>query len=101
MAALAASSPLPTVVLGDLNEWRPTGSALGVLAPWFGLAPSRPSYPSRLPMFSLDRILGWPLGLVSDVEVHDSPLARKASDHLPLKARLDLSVGMPALPFAA
>ncbi len=101
MAALAASSPLPTVVLGDLNEWRPKGSALGVLAPWFGLAPSRPSYPSRLPMFSLDRILGWPRGLVSDVEVHDTPLARKASDHLPLKAQLNLKISLPALPFAA
>jgi len=101
MAALAASSPMPTVLLGDLNEWRPRGSALGVLAPWFGYAPSRPSYPSRLPMFSLDRILGWPLGLITDVEVHDTPLARRASDHLPLKGRLHMDVAVPALPFAA
>ena len=43
------------------------------------------------PMFPLDRILGWPAGLVSGLEVHDSPLARQASDHLPLIAQVSLA----------
>ncbi len=101
MGALSGSPPMPTLLLGDLNEWRPRGSALGVLAPWFGSAPSAPSYPSRLPLFSLDRILGWPHGLVTEVTVHDTPLARRASDHLPLKAQVNLAVGLPALPQVA
>jgi len=101
MTALAGAAPMPTVLLGDLNEWRPRGSALGILAPWFGYAPSRPSYPSRLPLLSLDRIMGWPHGLITDVEVHDSPLARRASDHLPLTARLHIEVAVPALPLVA
>ena len=101
IAALTVASPMPTLLLGDLNEWNPRGSALRVLAPWFGFAPSRPSYPSRLPLLSLDRIMGWPDGLISDVEVHDTPLARQASDHLPLKARLTFDIAIPALPLVA
>jgi len=30
-------------------------------------------------------------GLVADITVHDSPLAREASDHLPITARIDIS----------
>ena len=83
---------LPTILLGDFNEWRRRRrSALGVLEPMFGVAPSVLSFPSMRPMFPLDRILGWPAGLVSDLEVHDSPLARQASDHLPLLARVSLA----------
>jgi endonuclease/exonuclease/phosphatase family metal-dependent hydrolase len=44
-----------------------------------------------MPVLPLDRILAWPQALVTDVEVHDSPLARIASDHLPLTARLHLA----------
>jgi endonuclease/exonuclease/phosphatase family metal-dependent hydrolase len=44
-------------------------------------------------MFALDRIFGWPSGIVSDLAVHDSPRARRASDHLPLKAEVKLGVG--------
>jgi endonuclease/exonuclease/phosphatase family metal-dependent hydrolase len=29
-------------------------------------------------------------GLITDLTVHDTPLARIASDHLPLTARVDL-----------
>ena len=36
-----------------------------------------------MPLLSLDRILGWPRGLVRDVRVHDTPLARIASDPYP------------------
>ena len=42
-------------------------------------------------MKALDRILARPANLLDSLEVHQSPLARIASDHLPLKARLDLS----------
>lgn len=83
---------LPTILLGDLNEWRRgRRSALGVLEPTFGVAPSVLSFPSMRPMLPLDRILGWPLGLVSGLQVHDSPIARQASDHLPLIARVRLA----------
>ena len=81
-------APMPTILMGDFNEWRRAKrSALALLEPTFGFQPSPRSFPSRRPLFSLDRIFGWPKGLVTDVRVHDSPLARVASDHLPLTAR--------------
>jgi len=87
--------PVPTILLGDLNEWRRRRrSALGGLEPTFGVAPSIPSFPSRRPIFALDRILGWPAGLVTDLAVHDTPLARQSSDHLPLTAKVSLAAAM-------
>ena len=83
---------MPTLLLGDLNEWRPHASALGVLRPVFGRPPRAPTFPSFRPLFSLDRIMGHPRELVPAVAVHDTPLARRASDHLPLKARLNTAV---------
>lgn len=85
-------APMPTILLGDFNEWRrDRRSALNVLEPHFGSAMHLPSFPSRRPILALDRILAWPGGLVSDLAVHDTPLARKASDHLPLTARIDIA----------
>ncbi|HEV7263907.1 MAG TPA: endonuclease/exonuclease/phosphatase family protein [Falsiroseomonas sp.] len=93
LAALQEAEPMPTVLCGDLNEWNPgERSSLRGLAPLFGQVNGGPaSFPTRLPVLQLDRILAWPQPLVSDVEVHDSPLARVASDHLPLTARLHLA----------
>ena len=94
--------PMPTILLGDLNEWRRRGrSALRGLEPTFGVAPPILSFPSRRPIFPLDRILGWPAGLVTDLAVHDTWLARRASDHLPLTAKVNLASAMPAGRFAA
>lgn len=83
----------PVLLLGDLNEWRLSDkSTLHGLAPDFGpLHAPIPSFPARFPMLALDRILGYPHGLISSVALHDTPLARIASDHLPLKAMIDLS----------
>jgi endonuclease/exonuclease/phosphatase family metal-dependent hydrolase len=93
LAAVAEGEPMPTLLLGDLNEWRTgSGSSLSVLQPVFGpFGQPQPSFPSRLPFLALDQILGHPRGLVSELEVHESPLARLASDHLPLRARIDLA----------
>ena len=97
MTAFRDLPPMPTILLGDLNEWRRRGrSALLGLEPTFGVAPSILSFPSRRPLFALDRILGWPGGLITDLAVHDTPLARRASDHLPLTATANLAAAMPA-----
>ncbi len=102
MAAFRDLPPMPTILLGDLNEWRRRGrSALRGLEPTFRVAPSVLSFPSRRPVFALDRILGWPDGLIADLAVHDSPLARHSSDHLPLTARANLRAATPAEQVAA
>lgn len=79
---------LPTVMLGDLNEWRAGGASLAHFAREHHVASPGRSFPSRLPLFALDRIMiNTDLRLVS-TGVHDTPLARKASDHLPVWAQL-------------
>ncbi|MDI7861766.1 endonuclease/exonuclease/phosphatase family protein [Rhizobiaceae bacterium n13] len=83
----------PTLLLGDLNEWRlGNRSSLNTLHSAFGpLPPAVPSFPSGLPVLALDRIIANRVGLLARIEAHDTPLARVASDHLPLKALVDLS----------
>jgi endonuclease/exonuclease/phosphatase family metal-dependent hydrolase len=82
----------PTILVGDLNEWRlGRRSSLRSLHATFGpLQAAVASFPSQFPVWSLDRILASPHELVSHIEVHDSPLARAASDHLPIKAVINL-----------
>jgi endonuclease/exonuclease/phosphatase family metal-dependent hydrolase len=81
---------LPTILMGDLNEWRlGKGSSLNTFRDAFGfLPPAVPSFPSNLPVLALDRIIANRKELIGSVTVHDSALARVASDHLPLKAHI-------------
>lgn len=83
----------PTILIGDLNEWRVgASSALQGLEPAFGpLHATIPSFPARFPVLPLDRVLARPHHLISHVDVHDTPLARVASDHLPIKAGIRLA----------
>lgn len=99
LQALDRAEPMPTLMMGDFNEWRPgrPDCPLAELEPFFGPTIDHyPSFPSRRPIFALDRILGWPRGVIEGITVHDTPLARLASDHLPLKALIDLAAPLPA-----
>lgn len=93
LSAASLDDGKPTVLVGDLNEWRMgKRSALQGLAPVFGpLQAAIPSFPSRFPVWALDRVLGNPHSVISSVETHETPLARIASDHLPIKAVINLS----------
>lgn len=97
LSAISTRLERPTLLLGDLNEWRVGArSSLLHFEPAFGpLTGGVPSFPSRFPLFALDRILASPHGLVSRLAVHDTPLARVASDHLPVKAWVDLAAAQP------
>jgi endonuclease/exonuclease/phosphatase family metal-dependent hydrolase len=89
---MADRTEVTTVLLGDLNEWRlGDRSSLNTLQSAFGLQPPAvPSFPARLPVLALDRIMSNRKGVLTAVEAHDTPLARVASDHLPIKAVLNL-----------
>lgn len=93
LTAVCERRERPTLLLGDLNEWRlGQKSSLHALGTTFGpLTAALPTFPSRFPVFALDRILGNPDNMVLSIEVHATPLARAASDHLPVKARIDLA----------
>jgi len=79
---------LGTVLLGDMNDWRPRSPSIRRITRLFHGARSAFSYPSRLPIFQLDRVLGMGNIRLDDVAAHRSRLARFASDHLPIVATL-------------
>lgn len=86
--------PLPTLLLGDLNEWRSgPGSPLALLARHFTPQSPIASFPTRRPFLPLDRMMASHGHHLAELAAHDTPLARRASDHLPLTARLHLGGG--------
>lgn len=90
---VATADNRAVLIMGDLNEWRRgRRSSLQTLQPSFGpFKDFTPSFPSRRPTLPLDRILARPAHLIRAISVHDTPVARIASDHLPLKAEIDLT----------
>jgi len=86
--ALLRALPMdqPVVVLGDTNEWLPLSRPLRWLHGLLGTPPLLRSFPVWAPMFALDRVWVRPRGSLLELQVHRSALARKASDHFPVKA---------------
>jgi endonuclease/exonuclease/phosphatase family metal-dependent hydrolase len=74
------------VVLGDINEWLPLGRPLRWMHALLGRSPAERSFPSRWPLFALDRVWVRPRHALLAFGAHRSALAAKASDHLPVKA---------------
>ncbi|MGD1886149.1 MAG: endonuclease/exonuclease/phosphatase family protein [Cohaesibacteraceae bacterium] len=84
----------PTVLIGDLNEWRPwSGLALSptLLGKRFE-GPAKATFPINRPFLPLDRALACPLARVRDTQVLDGPGIRMASDHRPLAAQISLEL---------
>jgi len=81
---------MPTVLMGDTNEWRTAAGCLKELNGTYRVAPTGPSFHSRRPIAPLDRIIVDERLAIEAAGVHASPSARRASDHLPVWARLAL-----------
>jgi endonuclease/exonuclease/phosphatase family metal-dependent hydrolase len=79
---------MPTVLMGDTNEWRTEAGCLNDLGREFRIAPTGPSFHARHPVAPLDRIIVHKDLNIEAAGVHMSPTARRASDHLPIWARL-------------
>jgi endonuclease/exonuclease/phosphatase family metal-dependent hydrolase len=80
----------PVVLLGDINEWLPLGKPLRWLHALFGRPPAPRSFPSPWPLFALDRIWASPRAALLSVQAHRSPNSRRASDHLPVTATIEV-----------
>jgi endonuclease/exonuclease/phosphatase family metal-dependent hydrolase len=82
----------PAVLVGDLNAWRRCKGTKSLEdnfhrhnnVDW----PS--TFPAAAPMLALDRIYAKDADVL-EVSVYDTPASRRASDHLPLLARIQVS----------
>jgi endonuclease/exonuclease/phosphatase family metal-dependent hydrolase len=84
---LADLAPLPTLILGDFNEWS-VKRGLGRLARDFTIQTPHRTFPSSLPVFALDRIAH---SASLDIRFLPPPRPQKgahASDHLPILAEV-------------
>src|SRR5690349_264071 len=79
---------MPTVLMGDTNEWRTAAGCLKDLDGDFCIAPTGPSFHARHPVAQLDRIIVHRDLNIEAAGVHMSAVARRASDHLPIWARV-------------
>jgi endonuclease/exonuclease/phosphatase family metal-dependent hydrolase len=86
---IAGSDPIPTVVLGDFNDWFWPGSVRKVLSREFPGRSRHRTFPSILPLMRLDRIYCRPPEALLRTFV--DPVARHISDHLPVIGDIELA----------
>lgn len=84
-----SDAALPTVMMGDFNQWGRTNGALREFAGGWQTLATGNSFPSRRPLAPLDRIVHSPGWTCRSLGVHHSALAAVASDHLPILATLE------------
>lgn len=86
--ALQSPEPVPAIVIGDFNRWVPGERSLECLDRRLGPSRSVRSFPAYFPVLALERIWVEAPNRLERVVAHRSGLARRASDHLPLKATI-------------
>jgi endonuclease/exonuclease/phosphatase family metal-dependent hydrolase len=82
--------PLPTLLAGDLNEWRSNG-CIRDFCQHHRPVTLGPSFPARRAIGRLDRMFVTSGIRILESGVHGSVLARNASDHLPVWARIGVA----------
>ncbi len=80
---------IPTVMMGDLNEWSRQSGCLKEFGNHFHFAATGPSFHARRPVGRLDRIMATPDLRFAGCGVHISAESQLASDHLPIWATLE------------
>jgi endonuclease/exonuclease/phosphatase family metal-dependent hydrolase len=91
--AEAACAEHPTVLMGDLNEWRTQAGAFREFGRSFAILDCGPSFHSNRPVGRLDRIMHCDRMVPKGYGVHRSALAATASDHLPVWAEFAIAPG--------
>lgn len=89
LTCMHQTGSMPTVLMGDLNEWFLWGRPLRWLHRHFRRTPAPATFPAGWPLFALDRIWVEPWQALLGLNAHDSELARMASDHRPVRATID------------
>jgi len=82
---------LPTVLMGDLNEWTARSGCLRDFGAHLTFADTGRSYHAHNPIARLDRIMVTHDVRIRDAGTHKSATARTASDHLPVWAEVEFA----------
>ena len=88
LSALAEQRTRIVLLLSDFNEWLPTGRSLRWIHTHLGKTALVRTFPSRFPIFALDRIWVSPPAALVELCCIRTSLSRIASDHLPLRATI-------------
>jgi endonuclease/exonuclease/phosphatase family metal-dependent hydrolase len=88
---LAEAEPMPSIILGDFNEWRGHAASAGDFGPDHAVHLPGHSFHSSRPTATFDRIVTSGGAVVLALGVNRSELARRASDHLPVWADVGLA----------
>jgi endonuclease/exonuclease/phosphatase family metal-dependent hydrolase len=87
----AASRHMPTIIMGDFNQWSDRGALSEFAFHHHRIIKSPKSFHSARPVAQLDRIIVSHDIVVEGQGAHISTLSQKASDHLPIWANLRLA----------
>jgi endonuclease/exonuclease/phosphatase family metal-dependent hydrolase len=87
----------PTVIMGDMNAWRKCKATRALDEELHSHHNDEwpASFPSAGPVLALDRIYARG-ARIAEIGVHASRAAKRASDHLPVVAQVELGVAAPA-----
>jgi endonuclease/exonuclease/phosphatase family metal-dependent hydrolase len=88
---VCANEAMPTVLMGDFNQWSDRGALSEFAVHHYQLANTPRSFHSRRPVARLDRIIISHDLSVQECGVHSSAFSRTASDHLPIWATLQFA----------
>ncbi len=81
---------VPMIVAGDFNEWQFFTRTFSDLNKLLAAHPVACSFPSRFPMFKLDRVWSNPKNMIRSARIIRSKVTRVLSDHLPLEIVIEL-----------
>lgn len=91
LAAIDASPRhMPTVIMGDFNQWSDSGALSELAFHHHRLVQTPKSFHTARPVARLDRIIVSHDVKVTGADCHVSPLSKQASDHLPLWATMHI-----------
>jgi endonuclease/exonuclease/phosphatase family metal-dependent hydrolase len=93
---LESSGTCPVFMLMDHNEWLPMSLTLRELNQILGKPRAVRTFPARLPLLGHDRIWVKPSDACVRVQRCLTPLTLIASDHLPIKATIDIGKLFPS-----
>ena len=79
----------PILLMGDMNAWRKCQATRTLDDELHHNLQWPPSFPATRPVLALDRIYSYGVKMTS-IEPHSTRAARKASDHLPVVAQIEL-----------